>query len=236
MVIVYHFAGSVKQYAQAQPCPGCGAPIPARCPHPDCQAEGSLIRWGSYWRWACTETGDYRLQIQRVRCQVCGRTHSLLPDFLHPYRHYVTSLLQQVIQLYLIGGLGFGRLMNQLAQPGPGQSTVRAWVRAFAWGAGQLLLATLTRCLLALRPDLELPDAAPQHLSRNPTQQPLLARAHTFWLLAEQLYAQVKVRQPWLHFSPDQLLPFLLHWLQNQALPPRLFWSSPQPGTPTSPG
>lgn len=107
MVIVTHFPLSVKQYAQAEPCPGRAIKLPEQCPQPECQASGSLIRWGTYWRWACTEQGDYRLCIQRLRCQACGRTHSLLPDFLHPHRHYVLSLLYQVVWLYLYcrGGL-----------------------------------------------------------------------------------------------------------------------------------
>jgi len=36
-----------------------------------------------------------------VRCKVCGHTHSLLPDFLHLYRHYVIRLLQHMVSLYL---------------------------------------------------------------------------------------------------------------------------------------
>jgi hypothetical protein len=95
VVIVIHFPLSVKQYAQAEFCPGREIALPERCPHPECQTSGRLIRWGTYQRWACTEAGDDLLRIQRVRCQACGRTHSLLPDFLHPHRHYVLSLLHQ---------------------------------------------------------------------------------------------------------------------------------------------
>jgi hypothetical protein len=237
VVIVHHFPLSVKHYTQADVCPGRDVSLPDRCPHPECQAEGTLIRWGTYARWACTEEGDYRLRIQRVRCKVCGRTHSLLPDFLHPHRHYVLSLLQQAVSLYLIGGLGFGRLLTQLPEPGPAPSTVREWISAFAYGAGELLLTALTRFLLALAPATELPGPPPPHLDRvsHPTQHHRLACAHHFWLLAEQLYAHIKARQPRLHFSAAQLLPFVLHWLQRQALPPRLFWSPALPNTPTTP-
>ena len=95
---------------------------------------------------------DYRIRVQRIRCKVCGRTHSLLPDFLHPYRHYVIRLLQNVIHLYLIAGLGLGRLLRQMPEPGPARSTVREWIRSFAYGAGELLLDLLTRRLVALDP------------------------------------------------------------------------------------
>jgi hypothetical protein len=238
VVIVQHFPGSVKRYIAAASFPGRSFALPDRCPHPACHGTDSLIRWGTYERWACTEGEDYRIRIQRIRCTVCGRTHSLLPDFLHPYRHYVLRLLQNVIHLYLIVGLGLGRLMHQVAEQGPARSTVREWIRSFAYGAGQLLLDLLTRRLVTLDPLAALPDhAPPEHLKRisDPVQHHCLARAHRFWLLAEQLYAQVKLRQPWLDFAAAQFFPFLLHWLQRQVVPPRLFWSPRLSTTPTTP-
>jgi hypothetical protein len=238
VVIVQHFPGSVKQYIAAVPFPGRAFPLPDRCPHPECRAPGSLKRWGTYQRWACTAGKDYLIRVQRIRCTVCGRTHSLLPDFLHPYRHYVIRLLQNVMHLYLIVGLGLDRLLRQMPEPGPARSTVREWIRSFAYGAGELLLDLLTHRLVALAPWVDLPDRAPpEHLQRipDPIQHRRLARAHRFWLLAEQLYAQVKLRQPWLDFATAQFFPFLLHWLQRQAVPPRLFWSPRLSTTPTTP-
>jgi len=157
---------------------------------------------------------------------------------LHPYRHYVLRLLQNVIQLYLLAGLGLGRLLRQMSAPGPARSTVREWIHSFAYGAGELLLGLLTRQVVALDPLTAPPDRVPpEHLQRipDPVQRRRLARAHRFWLLAEQLYAQVKVRQPWLDFAAAQFFPFLLHWLQRQAAPPRLFWSPRLSTTPTTP-
>jgi len=237
VVIVLHFAGSVKEYADAVPFPGRFFPIPGRCPHPDCQALGSLIGWGIYLRWACLGDHEYRIQIQRLRCKACGRTHSLLPDFLHPFRHYVLALLQHVVSLYLLTGLSWERLLRQLPEAGPARSTVREWLDSFAYGAGELLLGMLTHSLLLLEPLAELPDTVPEHLARitNPIRRRRLMRAYRFWLLAERLYAQVKLRQPRLHFAEGQLFAFLLHWLQSQHLPPRLFWSPALPHTPTTP-
>jgi len=238
VVIVHHLPGSVKQYIASVPFAGRTFALPDRCPHPACGAAGSLIRWGTYERWACTEGEDHRIRIQRIRCKVCGRTHSLLPDFLHPYRHYVIRLLQNTIYLYLIAGLGLGRLLRQMPEQGPARSTVREWIRSFAYGAGELLLDLLTRRLVSLDPLAALPDSAPPgHLQRipDPVQRHRLARAHRFWLLAEHLYAQVKVRQLWLDFSAAQFFPFLLHWLQRRAVPPRLFWSPRLSTTSTTP-
>jgi hypothetical protein len=240
VVIVQPFFGSVKEYIAVFLSQGCPFPLPDRCPHPDCQATGSLIRWGTYQRGALTGEVDHRLRIQRVRCKACGRTHSLLPDFLHPHRHFVISLLQQVISLYLLAGVGWRRLMRQVRAEydrGPASSTVQEWVDSFAYGAGHLLFDCLQRHLLALAPGIELPSEPPAHLNRVPEQRKhrWLEKAHTFWLLAEQLYAQAKARLPHLHFAATQLFPFVVHWLQSQSLPPRLFWSPVLSTTPTRP-
>ncbi len=233
MVILIHFPVSVKQYALASICPGREIPLPEQCPHPDCLARHSLIRWGYYRRWVSTAGGDYQLRIQRVRCTACGRTHSLLPDFLHPFRHYELALLQQVIQLYLLTGLGFGKIMEALSEPGPALSTLREWVQAFAHGAGFLLAGLLSRSLLTVEPDAELPGPAPPHLSRS--RHRYLISAWFAWHLTEQLYALGKQQQPRLHFSATAILTFGLHWLQNQALVPRFFWSPRLTTTPTAP-
>lgn len=235
MVIVIHFPLTVKQYAQAESCPGRTIALPDRCPHPECRASGRLIRWGTYQRWACTEAGDYRLHIQRVRCQACGRTHSLLPDFLHPHRHYVLVLLHQVTWLYVIVGLGFSRLRQQLPETGPAPTTIREWVRAFAYGAGHLLLPALTSYLLRLVPQTELTGATPLHLTRSRSAHQWLKQAYQFWQVAQQVYAQVKDRQSELIFTVEHLFPFLLHWLQAHQLAPRLFWSPALTTTPTEP-
>lgn len=95
MVIVQHYPHSAKHYAETEA--GGLFPIPTTCP--DCGAVDTLIRWGFYKRQARTGLAVYRIRVQRVRCTACEHTHSLLPDFLHPYRHYVLSLLQRVISL-----------------------------------------------------------------------------------------------------------------------------------------
>jgi hypothetical protein len=234
MVIVQHFPGSVKAYVDAVGAKGHALPLPERCPQPSCRTKGALIRWGSFERWACTAETMYRLRVQRVRCKGCGGTHSLLPDFLHPYRQYVIGLLQQVVSLYLLLGLGWKRLMRQLPDTGPARSTVREWVSAFNHGAGELLLDWIRRQLLTLAPQAALPAVSAEPLPgvAESRQERRRERAHRFWLLAEQLYAQVKALLPHLHFTAAHLFPFLLHWLQHRALAPRLFWSPASPNRP----
>jgi hypothetical protein len=237
VVIVQHFAGSVKAYIEAFAVRGSLFPLPDCCPHPDCQASSSLIRWGSYARSAVTKEAEYRIRVQRVRCKRCGRTHSLLPDFLHPHRHFALDWLRRVVSLYLLVGLGWRRLLRRVQGQGPARSTVREWVASFAYGAGHLLFDRLLRHLLTLEPHADLPEHPPDHMKRvpDPLKRRRLQKAHTLWLLGERLYAQVKTRLPGLHFTAQQFLAFLLHWLQDQPLPPRLFWLPRLHTTPTQP-
>jgi hypothetical protein len=180
----------------------------------------------------------YWIRVQRVRCKACGRTHSLLPDFLHPFRHYVISLLQQVIFLYLLAGLSINRLMERVVGRGPARSTVREWIASFAYGAGKLIFDLLLRSLMSVEPLGQLLDtAAPRHLHRvpSPTKRRRLERANRFWSLAEHFYAEAKARLPHLDFKADQVLSFVLHWLQTEGVPPRIFWSPRLSTTPTEP-
>jgi hypothetical protein len=109
-----------------------------------------MIRWGRYKRSVKTGEEKYDLEIQRVRCKACESSHALLPDFLHPYRHYLLSLMQKAIWLYLFVGLGVERLMERLPLEGPEPSTVQEWVRSFGYGAGYLLLDVLRRFVMSL--------------------------------------------------------------------------------------
>ena len=193
-----------------------------------------MVRWGRYRRRVLTGTEAIVLKIQRIRCQACGRTHALLPDFLHPYRHFSLALLQRVMMLYLFAGLGFERLIEYLPWDGPAPSTLREWVGAFAWGAGYLLFDFLRRYVMALAPEVELTDPAPRHLERSP-QVTLLQKSYHFWHWGEVLYARKKETDPRLPFSDAHFFPFLLHWLQIVRLPPRLFRSPRLKTTPTTP-
>ena len=50
-----------------------------------CGCSGSLIHYGSYRRHVKTGGAKLPLQIQRVLCRSCGRSHALLPSALVPY-------------------------------------------------------------------------------------------------------------------------------------------------------
>ena len=231
-LIVIHFPQTVKEYAEAEICPGRTVSVPECCP--TCQVAGEMIRWGRYKRSVKTGELKYELQIQRVRCKACGRSQALLPDFLHPYRHYLLSLLQKAIELYLFVGLGIERLIERLPSAGPEPSTVQEWVRSFGYGAGYLLLDVLRRFVMSLYPESEGPGRAPSALERSGTAAQL-KRSYHFWRWGEILYARKKEGEPKMRFSGAHFFPFLVRWLQAQSMTPRIFWSPRLVGTPTTP-
>ena len=237
-MIILHFpqAQTAKEYAEAEVCPGKTVdPHQQQCPV--CHAQGTMTRWGSYQREARIDGDKCSLQIQRLRCGQCGATHALLPDFLHPYRRYPLSLMQEVLILYLLAGLGFGRILAELSWRSPPRSTLREWVASLAWGAGFLLLDVLRRLAMALSPADELPpppDKTSFHLdnSKNAT---FLQNALRFLQWGELLYARKKVISPQIDFSHHKLFAFLLHLLQLQGLAPRIFYNPALQTTPAAP-
>lgn len=236
MAIIRQFTGSVKDYldrfadwAIVQPDEGC----------PICGTCGCFIKHGTYWRWACEVEEDTQIRIQRLLCQACRHTHAILPSFLHPFRHYTLTLIQDVIQRYLLAGTSYRQLMRSLGDTDrPPRRTLRNWLRDVAHGA-TLLFPTLSRAILTLDPFTTLPgtDEEPEHLRRvrDAAQRKRLTLAWRFLLAAEQFYALSKAHHPGLQFSAADLFPFLLHWLSSIDLAPRCLWDPTLATTPTDP-
>jgi hypothetical protein len=64
-------------------CPYCGTPVKSR---------DSRLRSGIK-----THGAKCWYRIRRLRCPGCGKIHTELPDFLHPYKHYETAAIQNEI-------------------------------------------------------------------------------------------------------------------------------------------
>ena len=66
----------------------------ARCPHCQCAYRRHQTRERAAW-----DDGDHaqRILVLRIRCPSCGRTRTVLPDFLTPYRRYLTPVRERVI-------------------------------------------------------------------------------------------------------------------------------------------
>jgi len=66
----------------------------ATCPRCHCAYRQHQTRDRAAW-----EDGDHaqRILVLRIRCPVCGATQTVLPDFLTPYRRYLTPVREGVI-------------------------------------------------------------------------------------------------------------------------------------------
>jgi hypothetical protein len=61
-----------------------------------------MVRNGYYKRFVISEQGFLnRVQVQRVRCRGCNASHSLLYDFLIPYRRHSLKALRSAVTMYL---------------------------------------------------------------------------------------------------------------------------------------
>lgn len=78
----------VPRISVPESCPGCGL--------------NRLVRNGCYRRRVVEESGEEQvLSIQRLRCRGCNGSHSLLYDFLVPYRKFTVSALKVAVAGYL---------------------------------------------------------------------------------------------------------------------------------------
>ena len=64
--------------------------------NPYCPYCDSLLKYrDSRYRTGKQSSGSKRrYQIRRLKCPDCGKTHTELPDFLHPYKHYEAEVIQ----------------------------------------------------------------------------------------------------------------------------------------------
>jgi hypothetical protein len=228
VAIVFYFAGSVNEYHDLSNNQVRFDTLlewvrPARCPH--CGGADSCIFWGSYARWVYHTTDRLRVRIYRVRCVVCGVTDALLPSFLHLFRRYALTLIQQALSLALEAGL-WGDALADVVGPyhQPAVSTLREWVVAFAQAVDGLL-SWLQRFLVSLDPLASLdPGRPPAHLTvmADPTRRASLLQAWQTLRLAEALYAAMRAHQPDLAFQANVLLAFLSAARQAAGHSPRL--------------
>jgi len=100
------------------------------------------------------------LEVRRLECQGCGRTTSLLPDFLHRYRHYGLEVIEQVVSAHVEEGVSWSKMAQRYSRDGaPSLRTMRRWCAAFV----QQALAWLTALLRALALVLPLLQALDPH-------------------------------------------------------------------------
>lgn len=69
-------------------CPNCGS--------------SKLIKWGKYIRnviyYKNNKKYENIIEIKRISCNECKKTHSIIPDFLVPYKVHISEYINEVIK------------------------------------------------------------------------------------------------------------------------------------------
>jgi hypothetical protein len=87
-------------------CPECGGELSYR----DCRYRISKDYSGEK-KW---------LVIRRLKCSSCNRLHNELPDYLTPYKHYKTEVIENVLD-------GVSTPYDESTEDYPCESTMKRW-------------------------------------------------------------------------------------------------------------
>lgn len=106
------------------------APRPGGCAH--CGRQGCMIGHGHYRRKPRDGLGVYPMLIKRWRCKGCGRTASVLPNFLLRYRQYLLRVIGGVLALRYEAVASWAAIMTGVADSGyPALRTIQRWSASF---------------------------------------------------------------------------------------------------------
>lgn len=98
MQLVYAFNISPEEYCQR----GKKNDFPRIDICPCCSYPTKLPRHGFYWRNALFGKSQFRIPILRLKCPSCGKTISLLPDFVLPYFQYSLEYILNAVEKYFV--------------------------------------------------------------------------------------------------------------------------------------
>ncbi|MGI6308512.1 MAG: DUF6431 domain-containing protein [Dethiobacteria bacterium] len=98
MQIIHTFNISPREYSQK----GKKNDFPRINNCPCCSYPSTLPRHGFYWRNALFLKSHYRIPILRLKCPSCGKTISLLPDFLLPHFQYSLEYILEVVRQFFV--------------------------------------------------------------------------------------------------------------------------------------
>ena len=93
-----------------------------------CGNKGNLIRYGTYFRKVKLPQGIEHLQVQRIRCNACGKTHAILPHWLVPYS---SIILTDQISIISNHQSDVQSLAIMEVNPEIGESDIRYIIRQF---------------------------------------------------------------------------------------------------------
>jgi len=131
VIIVAHMGSGIKEYLQR--ClpllQGEGGEewVPRVCP--SCAGEG-MRRHGYQSRQLIDSNDDrYQIEVLRMYCPGCARTHTVLPHFVIPYHTYGARTIMRALSLY--AQRGSYRLVRLILAAVKSRAVVRQWVRRF---------------------------------------------------------------------------------------------------------
>lgn len=94
-VVDYEMRGRENEFPELNQCPRC-------------KARNQLKRHGFYDRNAIEGDALYRIPICRLRCPACGKTVTLLPDFLIPYYQHTVHTVMRKLKEKVVEGSSHG--------------------------------------------------------------------------------------------------------------------------------
>ena len=74
---------------------------PIKCPK--CNVFGNFADHGSYKRNLISTDKTSRIEVARIKCLNCNRTHALIPDDVIPYRQYSIEFISELADAKLNG-------------------------------------------------------------------------------------------------------------------------------------
>lgn len=200
--------------------------VPARCPL--CIEAGTLTGNGVRRRsvWLTSSVFKTFIYVRRLKCsrkkggvnRGCGRSFTVLPNFLHPFRRYALREIQPVLHRRFVEKLSYGTMERRASSPAP--STQRDWVRSFTLSA-----CTWLQLLVSKFANLSPGMVLPRFLEQGP-QTGLLAFALIYadWLRVQQARPLVEGME---------MLEILWLWgsrvMKGPLLPPTRCRAGPQP-------
>jgi hypothetical protein len=129
VLIVADFGSDVQSYTRE--FASLNFARPEKCPH--CDAPGRLVGHGSYLRNAVDHLRSTPIRVKRFLCAACRMTISLLPSFCLPWRHYLASTIQSILDLRVASRVSWPAIERHFDQTGvPAPATCREWAVAFA--------------------------------------------------------------------------------------------------------
>jgi hypothetical protein len=137
MQIIHPFQGSLQEYNEQLRDPDRYRPRDC----PQCETREPLEAHGFYTRSLVMEDFDGLLRIRRYLCEWCGRTISLLPEFVLPYIRFAVPIVGRFLRARLTEGRTLLESAHLAGQPAMAYQRGQHWVRRFQEQAPSLVLS-----------------------------------------------------------------------------------------------